>query len=162
MRIGVVADTHMPRFGRHLPDPLAEGLAGVDQILHLGDFISIEAVKLFEAIAPVDAVAGNNDPPEIRERFGRKKIVEWGGVRLGLIHGDGTRLTTQQRAVEAFQNDDVAVILYGHSHIPVCEKQGNLWVVNPGSPTDKRRQPRFSFALIDVIHGQVRPQLRFF
>jgi hypothetical protein len=77
MRVGVVSDTHLPRFGRELPRELRDGLraASVDLVLHLGDFTGPETVELFEAIAPFDAVAGNNDPPELVARFGRRKVV---------------------------------------------------------------------------------------
>ncbi len=102
--IGVVSDTHFPRFGRALPRALERGLrrAGVTRILHLGDMTDLLAVPLFEAIAPFDAVAGNNDGAAIRERFGRRKIVRVEDVRIGMIHGDGRRGTTKSRALDAF------------------------------------------------------------
>ncbi|HEY9724275.1 MAG TPA: metallophosphoesterase family protein, partial [Oscillatoriaceae cyanobacterium] len=87
MRIGLVSDRHMPRFGRQLPEPLVRGLrdAGVSLILHLGDLTAPEVVDWFEAIAPFDMVAGNNDPPELWARYGRKKVLTRDGVRLGLV-----------------------------------------------------------------------------
>ena len=87
--VGVVSDTHFPRFGRALPRALERGLrrAGVTRILHLGDMTDLLAVPLFEAIAPFDAVAGNNDGAAIRERFGRRKIVR----DRGRAHRDGPR-----------------------------------------------------------------------
>lgn len=162
MKIGVVADTHMPRCGRSLPLPLVQGLQGVDLILHLGDVTTWEVVAQFEAIAPFDAVAGNNDPPELWERFGRKKVLTAAGMRIGLIHGDGFRSTTRERAIRAFENEAVAMVLYGHSHSPDCSREGDLWVVNPGSPTDKRRQPHFSFALVTLHNGRIEPRLHVF
>ena len=103
--IGVVSDTHFLRFGRALPRALERGLrrAGVTRILHLGDMTDLLAVPLFEAIAPFDAVAGNNDGAAIRERFGRRKIVRVEDVRVGMVHGDGRRGTTKSRALEAFR-----------------------------------------------------------
>src|SRR4051794_40851578 len=105
MRIAVVSDTHLPRFGRSLPAPLVEGIRGaeVDLILHLGDWTSLLAIELLEALGPLDGVAGNNDPAEIGERFGRTKIIEIEGVRIGLTHGDlGPGRTTRERAVRTF------------------------------------------------------------
>lgn len=86
-RIGVVSDTHFPRFGRALPRALERGLrrAGVALILHLGDMTDLLAVPLFEAIAPLDAVAGNNDGEAIRERYGRRKVVRVEDVRIGMV-----------------------------------------------------------------------------
>ena len=105
--IGVVSDTHFPRFGRALPRALERGLraANVERILHLGDMTDLLAVPLFEAIAPFDAVAGNNDGEAIRARFGRRKIVQVEDVRIGMVHGDGKRGTTMGRALGAFADD---------------------------------------------------------
>jgi uncharacterized protein len=164
MKVGVVADTHLPRFGVELPASLRDGLRheGVELIVHLGDFTGAGIPKLFEALAPLEAVAGNNDPPELVARFGRRKIVPVGGVRLGLVHGDGVRGTTIDRSLSAFAQDSVDVICFGHSHQPLCERRGELWLVNPGSPTDKRRQPRYSYAILDIARGRAVPQLVFF
>src|SRR4051812_32648919 len=115
MRIAVVSDTHLPRFGRTLPQPLARGFreAGIERILHLGDWTTMLAVDLLEEIAPVDGVAGNNDPPELVERFGRKKVVALEGLRIGLTHGDlGLGRSTPERAAGTFAGEDVGVILF--------------------------------------------------
>lgn len=169
MRIGVVSDTHLPRFGRALPRALVDGLraAGVTRILHLGDHTSPGVPALFESIAPLDAVAGNNDGPELVARFGRRKIVVLEGVRIGMTHGDLGRPSqpTPRRAADSFAADEVDVVLFGHSHIPLVERlPDGRWLVNPGSPTDKRRQPRYSWALLEVAGGRVvgAPSLRWF
>lgn len=163
-RIGVVGDTHLPRFGRTLPAALVRGLAraGVAQILHVGDLTDLLVVPLFEALAPFDAVAGNNDGAAIRARFGRRKIVAVEGVRIGLVHGDGTRGTTAERAVDAFADDAVDAILFGHSHRPSVSRTGGRLVVNPGSPTDKRINPLYSYAILTVDGDCVRARLRFY
>src|SRR4051794_4350797 len=90
MRIGVVSDTHLPRFGRILPPPLVAALreADVQLILHLGDWTDALAIPLLEAVAPVDGVAGNNDGADLVARLGRRKIVELDGARIGLTPGD--------------------------------------------------------------------------
>ena len=164
MKVAVVSDTHMPRHGRALPRALVEGFEAhhIELVLHLGDFTGPEVVGWFEAVAPFDAVAGNNDGPEIAARFGRSKVLEVEGFRLGLIHGDGRHGTTKARAVAAFEGQRVDVVLYGHSHIPHLERLGDRWVLNPGSPSDKRRQPRYSWASLDLAGGAVRPELHFF
>jgi uncharacterized protein len=166
VRAGVVSDTHLPRFGRRLPGQLVRGLeaAHVELILHLGDFTGAEVPALFEVLAPFDAVAGNNDGPELVERFGRRKVLDVGGVRIGLTHGDlGLGRTTPERAPRTFAPDEVDVVLFGHSHIPLVQRllDGRL-LVNPGSPTDKRRQPRYSWALLTIEGGRVAAELHFF
>ncbi|HEX3464287.1 MAG TPA: metallophosphoesterase [Candidatus Elarobacter sp.] len=162
--VGVVSDTHFPRFGRALPRALERGLrrAGVARILHLGDMTDLLAVELFEAIAPFDAVAGNNDGAAIRERFGRRKIVRVEGVRIGMVHGDGKRGTTKSRALEAFADEDVDVILFGHSHRPGVGRERGVLVANPGSPTDKRLNPFYSYAILTVDGTAAKVKLRFY
>ena len=162
--IGVVSDTHFPRFGRALPRALERGLrrARVTRILHLGDMTDLLAVPLFEAIAPFDAVAGNNDGPEVRARFGRRKIVRIEDVRVGLVHGDGKRGTTKSRALAAFEQDEVDVVLFGHSHRPLTGLEGGILIGNPGSPTDKRLSPLYSYAILTVDGAKARFGLKFY
>ncbi len=164
VRIAVVSDTHLPRFGRALPRALVEAMRRerIELTLHLGDFTSPEVPALFEAIAPLDGVAGNNDGPELVARFGRRKVLQIGRVRLGLVHGDqGLGRTTPERAAGSFTADQVDAVLFGHSHIPHVQRlPDGRWLVNPGSPTDKRRQPRYSWALLVIENGRLRPELR--
>ncbi len=164
MKVGIVGDTHLPRFGDRLPAAVREGLRdeAVELILHLGDFTVLEVPALFEALAPLEAVAGNNDPPALVARFGRRKILELAGVRVGLVHGDGRGGTTVSRSLAAFAGEPVDVVCFGHSHQPLCERRDSVWVVNPGSPTDKRRQPRYSYAILEITRGRAAPRLVFF
>ncbi len=163
-RVGVVSDTHFPRFGRALPRALERGLrrARVDRILHLGDMTDLIAVALFEPIAPFDAVAGNNDGDAIRARFGRRKVVQIEDVRIGMVHGDGKRGTTKARALAAFDEGEADVVLFGHSHRPCVGREGAVLVGNPGSPTDKRLNPLYSYAILTVDGARARLDLKFF
>ena len=138
--------------------------AGVEQILHLGDFTEPFVPALFEALAPFDAVAGNNDGPELVERFGREKVIALAGVRIGLTHGDlGPGPTTPERARRTFESRSVDVVAFGHSHAPLVKQVPNgPLLVNPGSPTDKRREYRYSWALLEVGDGPPRAEIRFF
>lgn len=166
--IGVVSDTHLPKFGRALPVALVDGLrrARVSRIVHLGDFTAADVPAMFEAIALFDGVAGNNDGSELVNRFGRRRIVMIGGVRFGLVHGDqGLGASTPERARRSFGDDEVDVVLFGHSHLPLVERLADgRWLVNPGSPTDKRSQARYSFALISVngTTREVRPRIVYY
>jgi putative phosphoesterase len=162
--IGLVSDTHFPRFGRALPRALEDGLraAKVSRIFHMGDFTDPIAIGLFEAVAPFEAVAGNNDPTEIWERYGRQKIVTVDAVRIGLVHGDAGRGNAHQNAIAAFTGQPVDVILYGHSHRPVVEQRGAQLVANPGSPTDRRMMPTFSYAILTIADGAPAIELKYF
>ena len=166
VRVGVVSDTHLPRFGRLLPAALVRGLTEppVDLILHLGDLTDLVAVELLEEIAPVRAVAGNNDGADVRARYPEMEIVHVGGCRLGMTHGHrGTGRTTEERARSLFRDEPVDAILFGHSHEPLCRRLPNgAGLLNPGSPTDRRRQSRFSWALLDIDGDGIRPRLRYY
>jgi putative phosphoesterase len=158
MRLAVVSDTHLPRFGMALPRELLAGFARerVQRILHAGDWTTPLAVDLLEAVAPVDGVAGNNDGPELHERFGTRRVLDVDGVRIAITHGHlGTGRTTEERATNVFAGDEgLAAIVFGHSHVPVIRRPATgPWLINPGSPTDKRRQPAFTWALVTIDHG---------
>ena len=161
VRVAIVSDTHLPRFGRELPRALVAGFEreGIERILHAGDWTTTLAVELLERIAPVDGVAGNNDGPELHGRFGTCKVVELDGVRIGITHGHlGAGRSTEDRAVRAFEHADPRpnVVVFGHSHTPEVRRLASgRWLINPGSPTDKRRQPEFTWALLEVGAGDV-------
>jgi putative phosphoesterase len=168
VRIGVVSDTHLPRFGRSLPDSLLRGCAeaGVERVIHCGDWVEPFVVDLFEAVGEVHGVAGNNDGPELVDRFGVVSVVELEGARVGITHGHigPTRSTTAERARLAFAGErGLDAICFGHSHMPsVGRTPDGILLVNPGSPTDKRRQPRYSWALLTVDGGRVKAELQSF
>ena len=127
MRLAAVSDTHLPKFGKALPQALVDAIvaARIDLIVHLGDFTEPFVPALFEALGPFDAVAGNNDGPELVARFGRRKVLEIDGLRIGLTHGDlGLGSTTPQRARGVFASEAVAAVLFGHSHAPLVEIDG--------------------------------------
>lgn len=150
MKIGVIGDTHMPKRAKHLPKALKDGLKGVDLILHTGDWQTLEVYEELQKIAPVDGVAGNVDGEEILTTFGKRKIFTFHGVTIGLTHGDGKGKTTEKRAIEAFSDKGVDIVIFGHSHIPVLKQIDQVTLFNPGSPTDKRRQPKFSYGIIEI------------
>lgn len=117
MRIGVISDTHMPMRAKNLPQALVNGLQGVDYILHGGDWVSLAVAEELAKIAPVDGVAGNNDGDEIIARFGRQKILTFEGYQIGMVHGDGYRKTTEERAVlrELFPGGGAAIRCSGRN-----------------------------------------------
>ena len=161
-RVVLVGDTHLPRFGRQLPAPLVAGLREASLVLHAGDITEPFVLELLSGYAPVHAVAGNNDAAELRDALGWRRVLEVEGVRIGLTHGHhGDGRTTLERARLAFAREEppVDVICFGHSHQPTVDRIGGQWVLNPGSPTDRRREPLFSYLRIDIEGTEVRPEL---
>lgn len=151
MKIGIVSDTHMPWACKHLPNKLREGLEGVDLILHAGDWTSLDVYEHLRTIAPVKGVTGNVDGSDVIHRFDSEFVVELEGFRIGVVHGyRGKGRTTPERAANAFSEEKPDIIIFGHSHIPYDEVINGVRLFNPGSPTDKRRQPRFSFGLMEL------------
>jgi len=147
-RIVVLSDTHMPYSARHLPAAVVRALERASLILHAGDLTEMSVLETLAAFAPVEAVRGNVDSPELREILPARRELSLAGWRVGLVHGDGTTGTTLLRALSAFTKRNVHCVVFGHSHQPLVERHGDVLLVNPGSPTDKRRQPRYSFALL--------------
>lgn len=150
MIIGVLADTHIPGRAKALPEFVLRYMAGADHIIHAGDIRCAAVLEQLSRFAPVTAVAGNIDPPELVEVLGEKKVVTLDGFMFGITHGHGQGGTTQRRALARFAEDGVDCIIFGHSHIPVCMEHGGILLLNPGSPTDKRRNPYYSFGIIET------------
>lgn len=161
-RLVLVADTHLPRFGRTLPEPLLAGLREADLVLHAGDLTEAFVIDLLAEHTQTVAVAGNNDGPELQGRLGLVRVVTVEGVRIGLTHGhQGPGRTTPERAHRTFIDADphVHAVAFGHSHQPMIERRGGVWLLNPGSPTDRRRQPHVSYLRVDVDGDALRPEL---
>lgn len=154
MRVLAVSDTHAPRFWKRIPPAVARHAETAELILHAGDVCIPSVLDELAAFAPVVAVQGNNDGPEIAA-WGAPPAAELDldGVRLAVIHDSGPRAGRLARMRRRFPAADLVV--FGHSHIPWDESGQGLRIVNPGSPTDKRRQPHGTVALLDVEAGRV-------
>ncbi|GKV68538.1 phosphoesterase [Sporosarcina sp. NCCP-2716] len=150
MKIVITGDTHIPGRGSKLPERLTAECRDADLIIHTGDFRSPAVLDELEQFAEVCGVYGNIDGEDIQARVPRRQLFEAGGLRIGLVHGHGEKKTTEQRAVEAFAEDDVDVIVFGHSHIPVVKYFKGMMLLNPGSPTDKRKLPYYSFIVLTI------------
>lgn len=162
MRIGVISDTHIPVRARLLPPEIFTLFDGVDLVLHAGDLVEESVLQELAAIAPVEAVAGNMDSWTLHKRLGQKKILELAGYRIGLIHSDNStdRSKTPQRVLQSFKQDKVDCIIFGHSHQPYHETIHGILLFNPGSPTDRRSEPRHSCGLL-TLGESITAQLHF-
>jgi len=155
VRIAVISDTHMPRRGLVLPPACLERLRAADIIVHAGDWSSMDAVALVRAIGPpVVAVRGNVEEPAVRAALPATAEAEAAGVRIGVVHVGGPGDGRLSRLRRRFPGADAVV--FGHSHIPWHEAAADgFMVLNPGSPTDRRRSTRHSMAEVEVDGGRI-------
>ena len=157
MLLAVVSDTHLPRGARRIPDACLERLAAADLILHAGDFVAASVLEEIAAIGPpLHAVHGNVDEPAVVMRLPAARLVEAEDARIAMIHDAGAAAGRLERLRRRFPDADAVV--FGHSHIPLHEQDfdGAFQIFNPGSPTDRRRQPRHTMGLAHVTGDHVR------
>jgi putative phosphoesterase len=138
----------MPRGARRLPDECVRLLGESDLILHAGDVTTAAVLDELRMLGRVEAVHGNADEPALRQALPERLVVPAGPARIGMLHDAGPRAGRHARLVAAFPGCDAVV--YGHSHLPEATRVGDTWVVNPGSPTERRRGPYRSLALLRV------------
>jgi uncharacterized protein len=156
--LAVISDTHLPRGARRIPDACVDRLAKADLILHAGDFVSVEALEEIESLGPpLAAVHGNMDSTEVRRRLPAERTVDAAGVQIAMLHDAGPSRGRIERMRARFP--DAAAVVYGHSHIPLHEEKNGFQLFNPGSPTDRRRQPRHTMGLARVKDGRVSFEL---
>lgn len=155
--VGVLSDTHIPTRAKAMPEALLAGLAGSDVILHAGDLARLAVLEPLERIAPTLAVYGNADPWEVACRLPRRALLRAGRWRVGMVHGDGERGTTPERALGAFE--DVDVVVFGHSHRPLREQRGSTLLFNPGSATDRRRAPRCTYGRLRLTEDGIKAEI---
>jgi len=149
MRIVVLSDTHAPRRWKSCPAAVASQLLGADLILHAGDVCTAAVLDELAQYAPVIAVIGNNDGPDVAE-WGAAETASLAldGVRVAMIHDSGPAPGRLARMRVRFPDADLVV--FGHSHIPLDAADGALRIFNPGSPTDRRRQPHGTIGVLHV------------
>jgi putative phosphoesterase len=168
LRLLFVADTHVPNRARMLPSQVWAAVESADVVFHAGDWVTASLLDEFEHRSRrLIAVHGNNDGPELRRRLPETTSVTLDGVRFAMVHETGPARGREERSEALYPDADVLV--FGHSHIP-WDTTGpkGLRLLNPGSPTDRRRQPVCTYltasvddgALLDVQLVEVRKDLR--
>lgn len=136
MKIGIIADTHIPEKANKIPEQIFEVFKGTDLIVHAGDLTELSVLMLLSKIAKVRAVSGNMDSPQVAKNLPQKDIIKIGGFSIGLVHGNGNPAYLLEFVKKQF-NQKLDVIIFGHSHQPFNEKREDTIFFNPGSPTDK-------------------------
>ncbi|HEY6744305.1 MAG TPA: metallophosphoesterase [Mycobacteriales bacterium] len=156
MRIVVIADTHVPKRAKDLPGQVWAAVDEADVVLHAGDWVDVSLLDALEArAARLIGVYGNNDGPALRARLPLVARATLGGVRFAVVHETGDKAGRERRCAAAYPDTDVLV--FGHSHIPWDSTAATgLRLLNPGSPTDRRRQPDRTYLSIDAEGGALR------
>jgi uncharacterized protein len=154
MRVAVLSDTHAPRRWKVCPPAVAAQLDSADVILHAGDICTVDVLAELAHWAPVHAVRGNNDGQQIAEwGVPETLLLTLDGLRVAMIHDSGSATGRGGRLCRRFPDADLVV--FGHSHVPMDATQDGLRIFNPGSPTDRRRQPQGTMGVLDIRDGQL-------
>jgi putative phosphoesterase len=156
--IAVIADTHLPRGNRRLPEACVARLQAADLIVHAGDLIRLSVLRELEAYGPVVAVHGNVDDAEAQAALPASASIDTAGATIGVVHDAGPAKGRMARLRRRFPDADAVV--FGHSHIPLHEPAPDgFQIFNPGSPTERRRAPRHTMGIATVESGRVRFEL---
>lgn len=155
MKLLLISDTHVPKRARALPAQVLAAVDAADVVIHAGDWVDAATLDLLEQRARrLVGVWGNNDGPELRRRLPEVAHVELGGLRFAVVHETGPATGREVRAER--DHPDADVLVFGHSHIPwdTVSPRG-LRLLNPGSPTDRRRQPVCTYLTLEASDGRI-------
>jgi hypothetical protein len=133
-------------------------IASADLVLHAGDFISAQVLHDLEKLGPpVVAVSGNMDEQALKQVLPKQRVIEVDAVRIGMEHDPGPRERREARLAARFE--DCGAVVYGHTHVPQVERFQHLWVLNPGSPTERRSAPAHSMIVLSIKGTRITPEL---
>jgi putative phosphoesterase len=157
-RVGVISDTHIPHF-KGLPEAIWHHFTGVELIIHAGDLSILRVISELETLAPVVAVQGNIEHEEVVAKLPIKREIRIGYCRIGIVHILGDARHYSRTARQEFP--EAHVVVFGHSHTPYNQEHNGQLLFNPGSATDRRRQPTCSIGLLSIddkalsVHGEI-------
>ncbi len=146
----VTGDTHLSPRRDWLPEPLIAAASEVDVIIHTGDFCTENALQMFRDLGPLLAVRGNNEDGSIHASLPDLISIQVGRNRILVTHGHRELGPSANKAVQHAYSGTSGIVIFGHSHRPLWEEVNQTWFLNPGSPTMRRREPRCSFARLEV------------
>jgi putative phosphoesterase len=156
--VAVIADTHMPRGARRLPEECLRRLRAADVIVHAGDLTGRSFLaELLELGRPLHVVRGNADEPELAAALPVELVVAVEGARIGVTHEPGPVTGREQRLAARFPGCDAVV--YGHTHRQEVARVDGVWLLNPGSPTERRRSPSRGMLELHVDGAVLRPEV---
>lgn len=163
MKIGIISDTHINKHFSKLKDFLLKNLKEVDLIIHAGDYTDLEVISILKEHKDFIGVYGNNDKSKIRNILPNKHIVILEGYKVGICHGDGPKKDTFDNVIDTFSGETLDIIIFGHSHKPCIFTKNKTLYLNPGSCTNKRREPWFSYIVLELNKdAPISASLKFF
>lgn len=163
MKIGIISDTHMSKHFSKFKEFLLRNFNDVDMIIHAGDYTSSEVIEILKETNNFIGVYGNNDKSKIRSMLSEKHIITIENYKIGICHGDGPKKNTIDNVMEAFKNDKLDIIVFGHSHKACIFTKDKTMYLNPGSCSSKRREPWFSYIILDLEKGcPINASVKFF
>ncbi len=156
LALTLLADTHLPRRAKDLPAEVWAAVEAADVVLHAGDWVDVALLDELEGRSRrLVGVVGNNDHGELRDRLPEVARVDLDGVATAVVHETGAAAGREARCAAAYP--DVDLLVFGHSHIPWdTTAPGGLRLLNPGSPTDRRRQPHCTYLTAVADAGRLR------
>ncbi|MDU1421569.1 MAG: YfcE family phosphodiesterase [Clostridium botulinum] len=157
-----MSDTHMDKHTSKIDKLIDKCFKDVDLIIHLGDFTSIRVLEKIKKKKKVIGVWGNNDRGRLRQELKEKEIVTLNGYKVGLFHGHGTEKNTLDRVYNIFKDDNVDIILFGHSHQPMIKTKNKTLIINPGSPSKKIRERWFSYVVLSLKKDKIEAKICFY
>ena len=133
-------------------------LGRADLVLHAGDFVSVQFLEELRGIGPpVEGVHGNMDEQALKQSLPKQRVVDVERIHIGMVHDPGPRKGREARLAARF--GDCEAVVYGHTHLPQVERFQHLWVLNPGSPTERRKAPAHSMLVLRINGARVTPEL---
>lgn len=159
MELLIISDTHTDSITK-LPSSVRDAAAKADGIIHAGDVVGYKVIHdLLEINPNVYAVKGNMDPALGEDYLPVKRVIEIEGVRIGISHGEGSPFGIENRLLYTFENDDVDIIIFGHTHSPFWGVINDIHFLNPGSPTNKRGEPYHTYAILNIEDGKFSAEI---
>jgi putative phosphoesterase len=157
-RLLLISDTHVPARAKRLPDDVWRAVDNADVVVHAGDWVDVATLDALEArAARLIGVHGNNDGAGLRARLPEVAYAEIDGLRFGVVHETGAAGGRERRMDVSYAGDELDVLVFGHSHIPWdTVTPGGIRLLNPGSPTDRRRQPVCTMMTAVADRGALR------
>lgn len=149
MQIAIISDTHLQKNTGQLDDLISE-FQNMDLVVHAGDYGDLWVLKYLQEHFKFTGVWGNTDDNAIREALPEKIIMKFGAYRVGVCHAHGKGKTTIERAYNNFNNEQVDIIIFGHSHQPIISTKNKVLMLNPGSLTNKRKERWFTYIVLSV------------